>query len=137
MPRVQVEIDEEELEEIKAIMAETKIRTLSAFLLETFNLYRCLFRERHAGRILTALNEATKESRQIVVPSLERVAPPDLEHEGTWNAAIRQVRSLGDARFKAEQERMRRLGILDKDGNPLSEEWPADMKKGSKTDVAT
>lgn len=137
MTRVQFEIDEEELAEIKAIMAETKIRTISAFLLETVNLYRWLFRERHAGRILTALNEFTGRSRQIVVPSLERVAPPDLAHEGTWNAAMRQVRARGDERFQAERERMRRLGILDASDKPESEEWPADMKKGSQTDVAS
>lgn len=32
---------------------------------------------------------------------------------------------------------MRQLGILDEKGQAKSKKWPADMLKGSKTDVAT
>jgi hypothetical protein len=32
---------------------------------------------------------------------------------------------------------MRKIGILDEKGLPTSKEWPADMRPGSTTDVAT
>lgn len=152
MARVQFEIDDEELQTIKNLMGATRIKTFSAFLGEALSLYVWSLKERHAGRIITALNELSGQYKQAVIPSLERVAPPaeqsrvllhepvrmpDLAHDATWNAVLGQVRARGSERFRAETERMRQLGILDEKGRAKSKEWPADMAKGSKTDVAT
>lgn len=152
MARVQFEIDEEELQTIKNLMGAAKIRTISAFIGEALYLYMWSLRERHAGRIIAALNELSGQYKQLVVPSLERVAPltepqrtlspepvrvPNLAHDATWTAVLNQVKARGDERFRAEQDRMRELGILNEKGQPTSKEWPADMTKGSKTDVAT
>ena len=65
---------------------------------------------------------------------LEKVS---LAEDATWKSVLGQVRSRGDERFKLEQERMRRLGIVNEGGQATSNEWPADMKPGSKTDVST
>ena len=61
----------------------------------------------------------------------------DPEVEAAWVTVRDQMRARGNERFKARQDRMRALGILDERGRPTSKEWPADMKPGSKTDVAT
>lgn len=152
MPRVQFEIDEEELQTIKNLMGATRIKTFSAFLGEALSFYVLGLKERHAGRIIAALNELSGQYKQLVVPSIERVAPPgaenrgvspepirapNLTHDATWNAVLSQVTARGHERFQAEQDRMRQLGILDDKGQAKSKEWPADMAKGSKTDVAT
>lgn len=152
MPRVQFEIDDEELQTIKNLMGATRIKTFSAFLGEALSLYVWSLKERHAGRIIAALNELSGQYKQAVVPSLERVAPtteqnrvmlpepvrvPNLAHDPTWDAVLGQVRARGNERFQAEKDRMRQLGILDEKGQAKSKEWPADMAKGSKTDVAT
>ncbi len=152
MARVQFEIDDEELQTIKNLMGATRIKTFSAFLGEALSLYIWSLKERHAGRIIAALNEISGQYKQAVVPSLERVAPkteqnrdilpepvrvPNLAHDATWDAALSQVRARGNERFLSEKDRMRKLGILDEKGRAKSKEWPADMAKGSKTDVAT
>ena len=152
MARVQFEIDDEELQTIKRLMEVTKIRTISAFFGEALCLFMWSLKERHAGRIIAALNEASGRYKQLVVPSLERVAPsadpgralssepvraPDLAHDAPWAAVLDQVKARGNERFQAEKDRMRQLGILDESGQPKSKEWPADMAKDSKTDVAT
>ncbi|HVR87670.1 MAG TPA: hypothetical protein VMU54_25310 [Planctomycetota bacterium] len=61
----------------------------------------------------------------------------ELADEGVWGAAVERVKMEGNQRFKAEEDRLRRRGILDERGELTSDEWPADMKPGSKTDVAT
>ena len=152
MARLQFEVDDEELKTIKNLMGATRTKTFSAFLGEALSLYVWSLKERHSGRIIAALNELNGQYKQAVVPSLERVAPPpehaqtvypepirapDLVHDAAWNAARSQVLAKGDDRYKSEQERMRRLGILDEKGRPKSKDWPPDMTKGSKTDVGT
>lgn len=62
---------------------------------------------------------------------------PDLADNVTWDAALGQVRARGKERYQAEKARMRKLGVLDEKGRAKTKEWPADMAKGSKTDVAT
>ncbi|MBI5242287.1 MAG: hypothetical protein HY922_01230 [Elusimicrobia bacterium] len=152
MARVQFEIDEEELETIRNLMCAARIKTFSAFFGEALSLYMLSLKERHAGRIIAALNELSGQYKQLVVPSLERVAPPtaerrvmnpepvrvpNLAHDTTWNAVMGQVMARGNERFQAEKVRMRQIGILDEKGQAKSKEWPADMTPGSKTDVAT
>ncbi len=90
------------------------------------------------GRVRTSDREHLRETFSEAVKGLEE-SPTDgsLERDTSWDAALAQVKARGDKRFKSEQARMRRLGILDERGEPTSKEWPADMTPGSKTDVAT
>jgi len=62
---------------------------------------------------------------------------PDLVDAAAWDATVAAVRAKGDARFQAETERMRRLDIIDDRDQAKRQERPADMKPGSRTDVAT
>ena len=62
---------------------------------------------------------------------------PNLSDEAAWEAVRDYVWARGNERFSAEQTRMGKLGIMDEKGHPTSTEWPADMRPGSTTDVAT
>jgi hypothetical protein len=62
---------------------------------------------------------------------------PDLADEAVWKTVVSRVRAKGDERFQVERDEMRRLGILNAREESTSVEWPADMKLGSRTDVAT
>ena len=151
MARVQFEVDDEELQTIKNLMGATRIKTFSAFFYEALSLYIWSLKERHAGRIIAALNERSGQYKQVAMPSLERVAPsaeqerlmspepvrvPNLAQDATWHSVLGQVKARGNERFQAESDRMRQLGILDEKGRAKSTEWPADMTPGSKTDVS-
>jgi len=57
--------------------------------------------------------------------------------EAEWREIVKRVREAGDRRFREETERLKRLGILDRDGKPTTNEWPPDMKPGSKADLDT
>lgn len=63
------------------------------------------------------------------------VQTPDLDVD--WNQTMKRVKLRGEERFLAEQKRMQALGILDEAGRPTSTRLPEDMKKGSKTSLAT
>ena len=58
-----------------------------------------------------------------------------LAEETEWRSTLDKVSHRGTSRFKAEQFRMRGLGILDSRNRPLGKEWPPDMKPNSKTGV--
>ena len=64
-------------------------------------------------------------------------SPPERAPEAAWETIRDTMWTRGKERLKAEQERLRALGILDERGRPTSKDWPADMQPGSKTDVAT
>lgn len=66
--------------------------------------------------------------------NLADIDPADDAAAGAWE---RQTVAAGHARVLAETERLRRLGILDERGNLRTNELPADMRPGSKTDVST
>jgi hypothetical protein len=72
-----------------------------------------------------------------VLNAAHHASAPGLGEDAAWNTVRSTMRIRGNERFKVEQDRMRRLGILDERGRATSEEWPADMKPGSHTDIAT
>jgi len=83
-----------------------------------------------------SLNLRVRPNRVEFVPSMPSSKEPDLSQDEIWKATVERMKAEGDKRFKAEQERMRQLGIIDERGQPTSKELPADMKPGSNTDVA-
>ncbi len=50
------------------------------------------------------------------------------------DALVDQMFTVGLARVKAEGDELRRRGLLDPQGNPVSKELPADMKEGADRD---
>ncbi len=58
----------------------------------------------------------------------------NLDDEREMDALVDQMFIAGLARVKAEEEELRRKGILDSEGNLLVKEPPADMKEGADRD---
>ncbi len=71
----------------------------------------------------------------LELPGSRAVQTPDLDVD--WNQTMKRVKLRGEERFLAEQKRMQALGILDEAGRPTSRRLPEDMKRGSKSSLAT
>ena len=91
----------------------------------------------HLGRVRLSDREHLGETFKDAVQALEKPPSPDLSDDAVWDSVMARVKAEGDARFAAEVERMRRLGLVDERGRATTKEWPADMAPDSKTDVAT
>lgn len=91
----------------------------------------------HFGPVRFSDRRHLQEAFRDILAGPKREHGPDLADEGTWRAVVDRVKAGGNQRFQAEEERLRRGGILDERGKLISDKWPADMKTGSKTDVAT
>ena len=99
-------------------------------------------RAANLGRVRLSDREHLGETFRDALKALEESPTPlseetDPAEDAAWDSALGEVKSKGDDRFKAEQDRMRKLGIVDERGQATSEDRPADMTPGSKTDVAT
>ncbi len=91
----------------------------------------------HFGPVRFSDRRHLRETFQEAILEREQSSPPDLQPEAVWERVRDHMGARGNDRFKGEQDRMRTLGIVDERGQATSKEWPADMKPGSKTDVAT
>jgi hypothetical protein len=58
----------------------------------------------------------------------------NLDDNSEMDALVDQMFTVGLARVKAEGDELRRRGILDRQGNLLVKELPADMKDGADRD---
>lgn len=66
--------------------------------------------------------------------TLRDIDPLDAEQWARWRAASLQTAA---ERIAAEEQRLRKMGIIDEDGNLATSDLPSDMLPGSKTDVET
>lgn len=65
------------------------------------------------------------------------VADLDLDQESDEQEWERRVVALATSRIRSAEDRLRRLGIIDDDGELVSTELPPDMEPGSDTTVET
>jgi CheY-like chemotaxis protein len=92
----------------------------------------------HFGPVRFSDRRHLRETFQDAILAVpHHTSAPNLGEETAWEAVRDHVWARGNERFKVEQHRMRKIGILDEKGLPTSKEWPADMRPGSTTDVAT
>ena len=73
--RVQLEVNKERITELELLMQKTGIRTKSDLLDTTITWFEIAVRERATGRIITSLDESSGKYKELVLPSIERVAP--------------------------------------------------------------
>jgi len=59
----------------------------------------------------------------------------NLDDEREMNSFVDQMFTAGLARVKAKCDELRRKGLLDSQGNLLSEKLPADMRESTGRDV--
>lgn len=66
-----------------------------------------------------------------------RVDDLDLDNEADSAAWDARLVALADQRIEQARSRLERMGIIDKQGNLVPKEIPADMLPGSETSVVT
>jgi len=81
--RLQVELDEEKMKELEAMMEEGKVRTKKEFINAALTLLRWAMREKRAGRIIASVDEAKDQYKEIDMPILSEVKQKDLRKRGT------------------------------------------------------
>jgi hypothetical protein len=62
---------------------------------------------------------------------------PNPQDVDAWNAYIHNTESVMERRVKQEVTRLQKLGIIDEQGNLLSDRLPADMLPGAVASVVT
>ena len=75
MVRLQVELDEDTITEIEALMKEGNAQTMRDFLNAALTLFRWAINERKAGRIIASVDETKNSYGELIMPILSDVKP--------------------------------------------------------------
>jgi len=79
--RIQLNLPEEKIQELKALMAEADIETYKELFNNALTLLEWSIAESKAGRALASVDEAKEHYRVLVMPMLQRVAKKsDVHH---------------------------------------------------------
>jgi Arc/MetJ-type ribon-helix-helix transcriptional regulator len=73
--RLQIELDEERLSEIEALMKEGRASTKKEFINAALTLMEWAMKERRAGRIIASVDEKKDSYKELVMPILSEVRP--------------------------------------------------------------
>lgn len=91
----------------------------------------------HFGPVRFSDRRHLREAFQDILASPRHGIAPNLPEETAWETVRDSMWARGNERFRAQQARLHALGLVDERGRPTSKDWPADMRPGSKTDIAT
>jgi hypothetical protein len=80
--------------------------------------------------LIPRLDESTVEASKAAY--VKKTYPP--EYLAEHRALMDRVLEEGEKRIRASCERLKALGIVDKDGNRIKKELPADMLPGADRD---
>jgi hypothetical protein len=72
--RVQLELPEARVEELKVLMEETGLDTYKDLFNNALSAFEWLTSEVKSGRVIAGLDEQNEKYRILVMPALERVA---------------------------------------------------------------
>ncbi|MGA9622887.1 MAG: hypothetical protein WBQ65_00335 [Bryobacteraceae bacterium] len=74
MKRIQLEVRQERLQELKALMEQAHMSTQKDLINDALTLFEWAVAERKAGRAIGSMDETNQKYREVVMPSLERAA---------------------------------------------------------------
>jgi hypothetical protein len=74
MKRIQIDMDDERVEELDALIEETGLKTRVNLFNEALTLYEWAIREREAGRIIASVDEIEDKYKEIEMPGFPAVA---------------------------------------------------------------
>lgn len=72
--RIQLELPEDRVRELEALMAETGTTTKKDLLNDALTLFEWAVNERKAGRSIASVDEEDQRYKEVVMASLERAA---------------------------------------------------------------
>lgn len=73
MVRIQVEMPEEQVAELDALMREAKIATRKDLFNNALTLFQWAAKVKRAGQIIGALDEEKGTAKELVMPALENI----------------------------------------------------------------
>jgi hypothetical protein len=73
--RLQIELDEERMRELEALMREGKASTKKEFINAALTLLQWAMKEKRAGRIIASVDETKDSYKELVMPILSEVKP--------------------------------------------------------------
>jgi metal-responsive CopG/Arc/MetJ family transcriptional regulator len=73
MVRIQLDLPEEQVAELDALMRETKVTTRKDLFNNALTLFQWAVKAKKAGRIIASIDEEAETSKELVMPALENV----------------------------------------------------------------
>jgi hypothetical protein len=74
MVRLQFELTEGQLKELKAIMEKTKVRTKKNLINNALTLFEWAVQEKERGRIIASVDEASEKYKEVTMPALSAIS---------------------------------------------------------------
>lgn len=74
MTRIQIDLPDEKVRQIEALIVETGLPTKKDFFNNAVTLLAWAIREVKAGRIIASVDESQNRYKEILLPALENVA---------------------------------------------------------------
>jgi len=72
--RIQLELPDERVRELKGLMAEAGIETYKDLFNNALTIFEWLLNEVKSGKVIAAVDEQNEKYRVLVMPALERAA---------------------------------------------------------------
>ena len=73
MIRIQLDLPEDQVKELDALMKETKLATRKELFNNALTLFQWAVRAKRAGRMIASVDEENRTSKELVMPALENV----------------------------------------------------------------
>ena len=73
MVRIQLDLPEEQVKELDALMKETKITTRKDLFNNALTLFQWAVKAKRSGLIIASVDESSKTSKELLMPALEHV----------------------------------------------------------------
>ncbi len=74
LTRIQLELPEDKVKQLEALMEEAGLKTKKDFINNALTLLEWAMREVKAGRVIASVDEREKRYKEILLPALENVA---------------------------------------------------------------
>jgi metal-responsive CopG/Arc/MetJ family transcriptional regulator len=76
MVRIQLDLPEEQVKELDALMGKTKLTTRKDLFNNALTLFQWAVKAKEAGRMIASLDEESGTAKELVMPALENVPTP-------------------------------------------------------------
>lgn len=74
MTSIQLELPEDKVRQLEALMEESGLKTKKEFINNALTLLEWAMREVRAGRVIASVDEREKRYKEILLPALENMA---------------------------------------------------------------
>ena len=74
MVRIQLDLPEEQVKELDALMEKTKLSTRKELFNNALTLLQWAVKAKQAGRVIASLDEESGKAKELVMPALENVS---------------------------------------------------------------